>query len=172
MLWIPAPKSCPCNSRSSLVSSTSRIQNPRQRLAQVAQPKPESVTQYKEAHRRHWSDVQKHMKACNIENYSVFHDAETNLVFVSFIYVGHDFFSDMERLAENERVQEWRDMTAQWQEGGAGHKGGESISLSEDVELEKVTDTSQYRDAKCTVPGFGGAWKTVEEIAFMSENLK
>ncbi|KAL2888024.1 hypothetical protein HOO65_040361 [Ceratocystis lukuohia] len=161
MLWKPAPKSCSCSSRSSSVSSSGRVRNPGKRIAQVARLKAECVTQYKQAHSQDWAEVERHMRMCNIENYTIFHEASTNLVFASFNYTGYDFAGDMERLAENSRVKEWRTMVEQWQEHPSeGQPVADSSEL--DLGIEKESSVS------CSVPGLGGTWRLVEEIAGMS----
>ncbi|KAL1887891.1 hypothetical protein Cpir12675_006378 [Ceratocystis pirilliformis] len=185
MLWKPAPKSCSCSSRSSSVSTSGRVHNPGKRIAQVARLKAEYVTRYKQAHSQDWAEVERHMRMCNIENCkcsglrlvakkpivltqsmtitadTIFHETSTNLVFASFNYTGYDFTGDMERLAENSRVKEWRTMVEQWQERPSeGQLVADNSEL--DLGIEKESSVS------CSVPGLWGTWKLVEEIAGMS----
>jgi L-rhamnose mutarotase len=58
---------------------------------------------------------------------SIFHDAETNILFASFKYVGNDYAGDMERMRKNPKVREWWKMTDGWQESMVpGAKDSES----------------------------------------------
>lgn len=47
---------------------------------------------------------------------SIFHDADTGILFASFKYVGYDWDGDMERMKQNPKVQEWWKMTDGFQE--------------------------------------------------------
>lgn len=47
---------------------------------------------------------------------SICHDAETNILFASFKYVGYDYAGDMEKMRENPKVREWWGMTDSFQE--------------------------------------------------------
>ena len=47
---------------------------------------------------------------------SIFHDADSGILFASFKYVGHDFAGDMESMRDNPKVREWWRMTDGWQE--------------------------------------------------------
>ncbi|KAI1473695.1 rhamnose mutarotase [Daldinia eschscholtzii] len=86
------------------------------RIAQIVKLKPEFVSKYKEVHAAVWPEVLEQIKACNIEDYSIFHDAGTGILFASFKYVGNDYTSDMERMRENPKVKEWWAMTDGFQE--------------------------------------------------------
>lgn len=96
--------------------SPTRIRNPGRRVAQIVKLKPEYVAKYKEAHAKVWPEVLKQIKDCNIQDYSIYHDPETGILFASFKYVGYDYAGDMEKLRENPRVREWWKMTDGWQE--------------------------------------------------------
>jgi len=93
-----------------------RRKNPGKRIAQIVKLKPEFVDKYKEVHAVVWPEVLKAIKACNIQDYSIFHDQETNILFASFKYVGYDYAGDMERMRENPKIREWWAMTDSWQE--------------------------------------------------------
>lgn len=93
-----------------------RIKNPGRRIAQIVKLKPEYIARYKEVHAAVWPEVLKQIKVCNIEDYSIFYDPETNILFASFKYIGYDFAGDMERMRENPKVREWWTMTDGWQE--------------------------------------------------------
>jgi L-rhamnose mutarotase len=47
---------------------------------------------------------------------SIFYDPESHILFASFKYIGYDWAGDMEKMAENPKVQEWWRMTDSYQE--------------------------------------------------------
>ncbi|KAH8838040.1 hypothetical protein MCOR27_011164 [Pyricularia oryzae] len=120
---------------------SSRQRNPGRRFAQIVKLKPEFQEQYKEAHAKVWPDVLKQIKECNIVDYSIFHDPQTNILFASFKYIGYDYQGDMEKMRENEKVREWWKMTDGWQE-------------------------SMVPGAKSSEAGEPGWWKPVEEVFY------
>jgi len=95
---------------------TYRLKNQGKRFAQIVKLKPEFVGKYKECHAKVWPEVLKQIKDSNIEDYSIFLDPDTSILFASFKYVGHAYASDMERMRENPKVQEWWKMTDSYQE--------------------------------------------------------
>lgn len=61
---------------------------------------------------------------------SIFHDADSGILFASFKYIGYDFAGDMEKMRENPKVREWWKMTDGYQESlvpGATHSANEEI---------------------------------------------
>jgi len=126
-----------------LSPTTVRQRIPGRRFGQMVKLKPEFVQQFKEAHAHVWPEVLKQIKGCNIQDYSIFHDPETNILFAAFRYVGYDYEGDMERMRENPKVREWWAMTDGWQESmvpGATGSGAE--------------------------PPAPGWWKPMEEVFF------
>jgi len=99
------------------------------RIAQVVKLRPECVKEYKECHAKVWPEVLKQIKACNIEDYSIFYDDKTGILFASFKYVGYDYQGDMEKMRENEKVREWWKMTDGYQESLV--EGAESSAAGE-----------------------------------------
>ncbi|PKS12063.1 hypothetical protein jhhlp_001359 [Lomentospora prolificans] len=93
-----------------------RQKNPGRRIAQIVRLKPEFVEKYKEVHARVWPEVLKQIKDCRIEDYSIFHDEGSGILFATFKYVGYDYEGDMERMRENPKVREWWAMTDGFQE--------------------------------------------------------
>jgi L-rhamnose mutarotase len=47
---------------------------------------------------------------------SIFYDPGTHILFASFKYIGYDWAGDMEKMADNPKVQEWWRMTDSYQE--------------------------------------------------------
>ncbi|KAH6845863.1 rhamnose mutarotase [Chaetomium sp. MPI-CAGE-AT-0009] len=93
-----------------------RLQYPARRLAQIVKLKPEFIDKYKEVHAAVWPEVLEQIKDCNIQDYSIFHDPETGILFANFKYVGNDYEGDMERMRQNPKVREWWRMTDGMQE--------------------------------------------------------
>jgi len=73
---------------------TYRLKNQGRRVAQIVKLKPEFVEKYKECHAKVWPEVLKQIKDSNIEDYSIFHDPETHILFASFKYVGYNWAGD------------------------------------------------------------------------------
>ncbi|KAL8381092.1 hypothetical protein RB595_005397 [Gaeumannomyces hyphopodioides] len=97
-------------------TTQAKRRNPGRRYAQIVKLKPEHRKEYKEVHAKVWPEVLAQIKACNIVDYSIFHDEESNILFASFKYVGYDYAGDMEKMRENPKVREWWKMTDGWQE--------------------------------------------------------
>jgi len=93
-----------------------KLRHQGRRFAKIVKLKPECVEKYKEASAKVWPEVLKQIKDSNIEDYSIFHDPETNILFASFKYVGYDYAGDMERMGDNPKVQEWSKLTSSFQE--------------------------------------------------------
>ncbi|KAI0521145.1 DUF718-domain-containing protein [Xylaria bambusicola] len=109
------------------------------RIAQIVKLKPEFVARYKEVHAAVWPEVLQQIKACNIRDYSIFHDPGTGILFASFKYVGFDYAGDMERMRENPKVREWWAMTDGFQESLVpGAKNSESGDPTWWREIEEV----------------------------------
>ncbi|OTB07298.1 hypothetical protein M426DRAFT_317983 [Hypoxylon sp. CI-4A] len=109
------------------------------RIAQIVKLKPEFLEKYKEVHAAVWPEVLQQIKACNIEDYSIYHDPSSSVLFATFKYVGFDFEGDMERMRENPRVREWWAMTDGFQESLVpGAKDSESGNPPWWKELEEV----------------------------------
>ncbi|CAG9940807.1 unnamed protein product [Clonostachys rosea] len=97
------------------MSSTQQGVYPGRRLAQIVRLKPEYVAEYKECHSKVWPEVLKQIKDCNIEDYSIFWDDNTGILFATLRYVGNDYEGDMARMAANPKVREWWKMTDGYQ---------------------------------------------------------
>ncbi|KAI0886100.1 rhamnose mutarotase [Annulohypoxylon maeteangense] len=109
------------------------------RIAQVVKLKPEFVDKYKEVHAAVWPDVLRQIKDCNIQDYSIYHDLSTGILFATFKYVGHDYVGDMERMRGNPKVREWWAMTDGFQESMVpGAESSQSNNPAWWKELEEV----------------------------------
>ncbi|EHL02231.1 putative L-rhamnose mutarotase [Glarea lozoyensis 74030] len=67
-----------------------RLKNQGRRIAQIVKLKPEYVEEYKKCHAKVWPEVLKQIKESNIEDYSIFHDPGTGILFASFKRHGED----------------------------------------------------------------------------------
>jgi L-rhamnose mutarotase len=78
------------------------------RHGQLIGLKPEKLDEYKKYHANIWPEVSAQIKACNIQNYSIFH--KDGQLFAYFEYVGDDFEADMAKMAAHPKTQEWWDV--------------------------------------------------------------
>lgn len=76
------------------------------RFGQVIRLKPEKRDQYLALHRNPWPGVLNKIHECNIRNYSIFLTPD-NQLFAYFEYIGTDFQSDMQKMAEDPETQRW-----------------------------------------------------------------
>ncbi|KXJ94213.1 hypothetical protein Micbo1qcDRAFT_231754 [Microdochium bolleyi] len=107
----------------------SAVRNPGRRFAQIVKLRPEHIAEYEKAHAAVWPEVLQQIRACNIQDYSIYHDKDSGILFASFKYVGYDYAGDMEKMRENPKVREWWQMTDGWQESLVpGAKSSESGS--------------------------------------------
>ena len=79
--------------------------NTHTRFGQVIRIDPEQIEAYKQYHAAPWPEINEMIRACHIENYSIF--LKDDLLFAYFEYSGEDLAADMARMAEDERTQAW-----------------------------------------------------------------
>lgn len=81
-----------------------------QRFGSVIEVKAEKLDEYKRQHAAAWPGVLRMLKACNLQNYSIFlrrlPDGR-HYLFSYFEYVGSDFAGDMARMAADPETQRW-----------------------------------------------------------------
>lgn len=84
------------------------------RYGMVTGIRPEKIAEYKALHAAAWPDVLKTIKACHIENYSIYlkEIGEKYYLFSYFEYTGHDFDGDMKKMAADTTTQRWWKETA------------------------------------------------------------
>ena len=75
------------------------------RYGQVIRVKPEMVEKYIELHANPWPEVIAQIKACNIQNYSIYY--KDGLLFSYYEYVSDDYEADMAKMAADPKTQEW-----------------------------------------------------------------
>ncbi len=72
--------------------------------------RPEKIEEYKRLHANVWPDVARMIKACNIQNYSIYlrQLSDGNYYLFSYLeYVGKDFAGDMGKMAADPTTQKW-----------------------------------------------------------------
>lgn len=90
-----------------------KSKNKVRRFGQVIGLKPEKQTIYNMLHAHPWKPVNKIIKECHVQNYSIY---ETELegklyLFAYFEYTGDDFAADMAKMAKDETMQAWWKLT-------------------------------------------------------------
>ncbi|MFP4385542.1 MAG: L-rhamnose mutarotase [Spirochaetia bacterium] len=75
------------------------------RHGQVLKIKPEKIDEYKKYHREIWPEIAEKIRECNIRNYSIF--LKDDFLFAYFEYIGNDFETDMRKMADHPKTQEW-----------------------------------------------------------------
>ncbi len=78
------------------------------RYGQMIKVKPGKLEEYCYHHANPWPEVNAMIEKCNIRNYSIF--LKGDYLFAYFEYVGTDFETDMERMAQDKKTQEWWDV--------------------------------------------------------------
>ena len=80
------------------------------RYGMVIGLRPEKIAEYKKLHAAVWPDVLKMIKACHIQNYSIYLrqlDDGQHYLFSYFEYTGSDFAADMAKMAADPTTQKW-----------------------------------------------------------------
>ena len=78
------------------------------RFGQMIRLKPEGADEYIRHHAAVWPGVLSMIKACHIQNYSIYF--KDNYLFSYFEYVGSDFEGDMNKMAADPETQRWWDV--------------------------------------------------------------
>lgn len=79
------------------------------RYASVTGLKEEKMAYYKKLHASAWPQVLQRIKACNIQNYSIYLKKidGKNYLFSYFEYVGEDFEMDMKKMGDDPETRRW-----------------------------------------------------------------
>lgn len=75
------------------------------RYGQIIRVKPDKLDEYKRLHANPPKEVNKMIRECNIQNYSIYHYGK--FLFAYFEYVGEDFQKDMQKMAQDEATKLW-----------------------------------------------------------------
>jgi L-rhamnose mutarotase len=78
-----------------------------QRMGFVIGLKQEKIDEYKALDAAVWPGVLKQIKDCNISNYSIFLKEPENILFAYLEYHGLDYASDMQKMTDDPKTQEW-----------------------------------------------------------------
>ncbi len=80
------------------------------RYGSVIVVRPEKLAEYQELHTAVWPEVREMIKACHLQNYSIFlrrlADGQ-HYLFSYFEYTGTDFAADMAKMAADPSTQKW-----------------------------------------------------------------
>ena len=101
------------------------------RFGSVIKVKPEKLAEYKDLHAHCWNTVLATIKACNIENYSIYYGG--GFLFSYFEYTGTDYDADMKKMAADPETQRWWKLTDPCQQRVDFAKPGEWWSDLEEV---------------------------------------
>jgi len=80
-----------------------------QRCAWITGLKPDKAAYYRELHAHPWPGVNRMIKACHIQNFSI-HEREIEgklYLFAYLEYAGTNFAADMDRMAADPETQRW-----------------------------------------------------------------
>jgi len=91
-----------------LLTGCARQQTP-QRYAWLTGLKPEKAEYYHQLHANPWASVNRMIKECNIQNFSI-HECEIDgkiYLFAYLEYTGKDFAADMKRMAADPETVRW-----------------------------------------------------------------
>jgi L-rhamnose mutarotase len=75
------------------------------RYASIIGVLPEKLEEYKKLHAVVWPEVLSTIKACNINNYSIFY--KDGMLYSYFEYLGEDYDQDMKKMADDPVTQDW-----------------------------------------------------------------
>ena len=92
-----------------VLAGCATTQNAPKRYAWVTGLKPERAAHYKQLHANPWPSVNKTIKDCHIQNFSI-HLKEINgkqYLFAYLEYTGKDFDADMKKMAADPETQRW-----------------------------------------------------------------
>lgn len=91
----------------SLVRSSAQVQP--KRYVWITRLKAEKAQYYRELHAHPWPAVNKMIKECHIQNFSI-HEREIDgkLYLIAYLeYTGTDFDADMKKMAQDPETQRW-----------------------------------------------------------------
>jgi L-rhamnose mutarotase len=101
------------------------------RYAMTIQLTPGCEETYRRYHAATWHEVLEMIRACHIENYSIYLIGGT--LFSYFEYHGDDFQADMARMADHPKTQEWWSVMKPMQQPLTTRKPGEWWAEMEEV---------------------------------------
>jgi len=106
------------------------------RYGWVIRLQAEKIEEYKRLHANVWPGVLRMIKACNIQNYSIYLrqlDDGQFYLFSYLEYVGSDFAADMAKMAADPETQRWWDVCKPCQQPLTSRREGEWWSDMDEV---------------------------------------
>lgn len=79
------------------------------RIAWITGLEPEKAERYRELHAHPWPGVNRTIKACHIQNFSIYErEIEGKLYLFAYLeYAGEDYEADMKKMAADPETQRW-----------------------------------------------------------------
>ncbi len=102
-----------------------------QRYGMVIKLRPGKLDEYRRLHAAVWPDVLRMIRACNIRNYSIYH--QDGYLFSYFEYGGTDFAADMAKMAADPVTQQWWELCQPCQDPLPTRAAGEWWANMEEV---------------------------------------
>lgn len=92
-----------------LLVGSDRPQAAPQRHAWITGLKPEMAARYRELHAKPWASVDRKLKECHIQNFSIWQrEIEGKLYLFAYLeYTGSDFDADMQKMGADADTQRW-----------------------------------------------------------------
>lgn len=100
------------------------------RYGSVIGLRPEQLETYKHLHANAWPEINRMIKECNIQNYSIYYN--DGLLFGYYEYTGDDYEADMAKMGADEMTQKWWDLCKPCQRPLDTRKDGEWWSAMEE----------------------------------------
>ena len=101
------------------------------RIGEMVMIRSEGLEAYKAYHANPLPGVNEMLKACNIQNYSIYQRGE--FMFAYYEYVGNDFEVDMKRLEADAVSQQWEELVRPLMKPMPDRKAGEFWAGMEEI---------------------------------------
>jgi L-rhamnose mutarotase len=92
-----------------LLAGSDTVRPVRQRHAWITGLRPEMASRYRDLHAHPWPSVNRTLKECHIENFSIWQrEIEGKLYLFAYLeYTGSDFDADMKKMAADPETKRW-----------------------------------------------------------------
>jgi L-rhamnose mutarotase len=106
---LPDMRHLACLLLASILAGCATAPKAPQRFAWVTGLKPEKAEYYKQLHAHPWPGVMRQLKACHVQNYSIYEkEIDGKPYLFSYLeFTGHDFDADMKKMAADPETQRW-----------------------------------------------------------------
>ena len=102
-----------------------------ERYGMVIRLKPDKEQEYRELHRAVWPEVMAVIRACHMQNYSIY--LKDGYLFSYYEYTGDDHGADMRKMAADPATQRWWALCEPCQEPVAARARGEWWARMDEV---------------------------------------